>query len=82
MPLISYSCQCGIVTSKYMKSAHDSPKTLPCKCGAEAKKGFGTTSSSHKVTIDNGVMARRVEVDQNIMEINDERSARDYSEED
>ena len=82
MPLISYSCTCGISFKKYKKNATDASLSLPCKCGLEAKKAFGLTSSSHKITIDNGLMSRRLEIDPNIMEINDERSKIDYSEED
>ena len=82
MPLINYVCNCGEVLKKYFKSAKDAPPVVGCKCGTEAKKGFGSTSSSHKIVIDNGLMARRLEIDPNVMEINDERSAKDYTEED
>lgn len=83
MPLISYSCSCGEITKKYVKVAKEAATLLICpKCGLEAKKIFGNTSSSYKVTIDLPGMARAVHVDPEIMEINDERSARDYSEED
>ena len=82
MPLINYACSCGLVVKKYQKSAKDAASSITCKCGLDAKKTFGATSSSYKVTIDNGVMARKVEIDPDICEINDERSARDFSEED
>lgn len=82
MPLISYECGCGDLCNRYFKSAKDSPATIICVCGLEAKKAFGKTSSSHKITIDNGLMAKRVEVDPNIMQINDERASKDYTEED
>ena len=81
MPLINYVCSCGETFKKYLKSAKDALPTVKCKCGLEAKKSFGATSSSHKITIDNGLMTKRLEVDPNIMEINDERASRDYSEE-
>ena len=82
MPLINYVCGCGEVLKKYFKTAKDSTSVVGCKCGLEAKKSFGATSSSHKTVIDNGLMARRLEIDPAIMEINDERSSKDYSEED
>lgn len=82
MPLINYVCSCGEVQKKYLKTAKDALPTVKCKCGLEARKSFGATSSSHKTVIDNGLMARSLEIDPTIMEINDERSARDYSEED
>ena len=79
MPLIAYLCSCGESFKKYVKSAKEALPLVKCKCGLEAKKGFGNTSSSHKTIIDNGLMARRLEIDPNIQEINDERSVRDYS---
>ena len=82
MPLINYVCSCGEVQKKYFKSAKDALPITKCKCGLEAKKAFGTTSSSHLITIDNGLMAKKLEIDPNIQEINDERSSRDYTEED
>lgn len=82
MPLINYSCTCGNSVKKYFKSPKEALASVLCeKCGSEAKKAFGATSTSKKVTIDNGVMARRIEVDENIMAINDDRSDKDYSEE-
>ena len=80
MPLINYVCGCGEVQKKYFKSAQDAPLVIKCKCEAQAKRTLGSTSSSHKIVIDNGLMAKKIEIDPNIMEINDERSSRDYSE--
>lgn len=80
MPLINYLCSCNKVTKKYFKSAKEALSTVSCECGLEAKKSFGATSSSHKITVDNGLMARRLEIDPNIQEINDERSSKDYTE--
>lgn len=83
MPLINYLCECGEVQKKYFKSAKEATTTCKCiKCGSEAKKSFGSTSSSHKITIDNGLMARKLEIDPNIQEINDQRSQMDFMEED
>lgn len=82
MPLIAYPCNCGLVTKKYVKAAKDAAAFTTCSCGNEAKRGFGTTSSNHLITIDNGLMAKKIEISPDIMEINDERSSRDYSEED
>lgn len=82
MPLINYTCNCGESSKRYFKSARDAtPYTLCVKCGEQAKKAFGNTSSSHKITIDNGLMAKAIEVSPDIMEINDERARKDYSEE-
>ena len=82
MPLINYLCKCGETQKKYVKSAKDALSSISCKCGLEAKKAFGSTSSSHLTVIDNGLMSKRLEIDPAIMEINDERSRKDYSEDD
>lgn len=82
MPLINYVCGCGEVQKKYFKAAADAPLVIKCKCEAQAKRTLGSTSSSHKIIVDNGLMARKIEIDPEIMEINDERSARDYTEDD
>ena len=82
MPLLNYLCTCGEVSKKYFKSAKEAPATIKCKCDLEAKKTFGLTSSSHLITIDNGLMAKKIEVSPDIMQINDERSQKDYSEDD
>lgn len=82
MPLINYVCSCSEVQKKYVKTAKDALPMVKCKCGLDAKKSFGAISSSHKTVIDNGLMSRCLEIDPDIMEINDARSAKDYSEED
>ena len=82
MPLINYVCSCGEGYKKYFKAAKEASTTIDCKCGLKAKKSFGATSSSHKMVIDNGLMARRLEIDPEIMEINDVRARTDYTEED
>jgi hypothetical protein len=82
MPLLNYACSCGEITKKYVKHARDSASFIVCpNCGLEARKSFGETSVGHKIVIDNGLMARSVELQSpDIMEINDERSALDLSE--
>jgi hypothetical protein len=83
MPLINYVCSCGEVSKKYYKTAKDALPTVKCKCGLDAKKSFGAVSVGHKIIIDNGLVAKAVELQSpDIMEINDQRSTRDYAEED
>jgi len=80
MPLINYVCSCGEGYKKYFKTAKTAPPTIDCKCGLKAKKSFGATSSAHLTIIDNGLMAKKLEIDINIMEINDVRARTDFSE--
>lgn len=44
------------------------------------KKQLSAPSSSSKVTVDNGVQARAVEVNPDIVEINEQRANKNYSE--
>lgn len=82
MPLINYACICGVVTKKYLRSAKEASKLIVCpKCGLEAKRVFGNVSAEHLITIDNGIMQKSITVRPDISEINDERSARDYANE-
>lgn len=81
MPIIAYSCECGTVMKKFHRTAKDAPSLLSCtKCGKESKRILSAPSSVSKITIDNGVQARAVEVNPDIVEINEERSRKDYRE--
>jgi hypothetical protein len=84
MPLIVYSRCCGCepkVLKKLYRAGGDAPKTLACElCGVEAKRLLSAPSSEAKVFIDNGSMARRVEVNTEIVRINKERAAKNFSE--
>ena len=82
MPLIHYLCGCKYSTTKFHRKVKDVPTTITCvKCGKEAKKMLSAPSSTSKIVIDNGVQARAVEVNPEIIEINKERSEKNYKEE-
>jgi hypothetical protein len=85
MPQIVYSRNCLCepkIIKKIFRSGKDAPKLLSCDvCGVEAKRLLSAPSSEAKVFIDNGSMARRVEVNPDIAQINKERSEKDYTEE-
>lgn len=83
MPLIVYACKAGHVTKKMMRQAKDALASFPCPaddCYHEAKKQLSAPSSSSKITVDNGVQARSVEITPDIIEINKARSEKDYRE--
>lgn len=84
MPLIAYACECGNKKSKLVRQAKDAPASFPCPvCNEkELKKQLSSPSSSSKITVDNGVQARAVEITPDIIEINKARSDKDYREED
>lgn len=80
MPLIEYKCKkCGLIKNKLVQSKDMkglvSKETCP-SCGAEGSliRQLGAAASSSKMTIDNGAMAKSVEVLTNIVELNQERS--------
>ena len=84
MPQIIYSrtCECKPkILKKIYRNGKDAPKTIACElCGVEAKRLLSAPSSEAKVFIDNGSMARRVEVNPEIVQINKERSEKNFSE--
>lgn len=84
MPLIAYACTAGHVTKKMIRQAKDAPAHFPCPaddCYHEAKKQLGAPSSVSKIIVDNGVQSRQVEILPNIVEINEARANKNYSEE-
>lgn len=82
MPLIAYQCNCGHIEKKFMRQAKNVPASFLCpKCNTDQmKKLLSSPSSSSKITVDNGVQARAVEIVPDIIEINKARSEKDYRE--
>lgn len=81
MPLIHYLCGCKHSVSKYYRQANLAPAFFVCSaCGKDAKKTLKAPSSASKIVIDNGLQARAVEVNPDIIEINEERANKNYSE--
>lgn len=83
MPLIHYSGECGHSVSKFYRQAKDAPAFFACPaddCYHDLKKQLKAPSSASKVTVDNGVQARAVEINPDIVEINKKRSEKDYRE--
>lgn len=82
MPLIAYVCTCNHSEKKFHRQGKDAPATISCsKCGLSMKKSLSAPSSSSKIVVDNGFQARAVEINPNIVEINKERSEKNYKEE-
>lgn len=82
MPLIAYSCElCKHVVKKFVRTAKDALSSIICdKCANQMKKLLSSPSSTSKITVDNGVQARAVEIHPDIVEINEERSNKNYRE--
>jgi len=81
MPLIFYLCGCGKSKSKFFRIAKEAPTSFQCDCGADFKKQLSAPSNASKITVDNGVQGRAVEVDLNIIQSNLDNSMKDFSEE-
>lgn len=81
MPLIHYLCGCKHSTNKFYRQAKEAPTIILCNsCKGEAKKMLSAPSSTSKIVVDNGVQARAVEVNPDIIEINKDRSNKNYRE--
>lgn len=82
MPLMAYACSCKHVVKKYYRLVAQAPATVICElCGLDMKKQLSAPTSGSKITVDNGVQAKAVEIIPNIVELNEERSNKDYREE-
>lgn len=83
MPLIAYKCKCGHLISKYERQVANIPAFLTCPfCKTDTlKKMLSAPSNSSKISVDNGFQARAVEIDPNIIEMNEARSNKNYTEE-
>jgi hypothetical protein len=81
MPIIHYLCECGHPMGKFFRSPKDAPLLSECiKCKKEAKKVLKAPSSTSTIIVDNGVQARAVEVNLEVVEDIKDRSSKDFSE--
>jgi hypothetical protein len=78
MPLISYLCSCKKGASKFFRK--EVPSSIPCECGLEMKRQLSSPSNTSVITIDNGVMAKAVEVNLETIKSNEENSTKDFRE--
>lgn len=81
MPIILYSCPCGHSSKKFFRQAKQAPASFLCeKCKKDMKKELRSPTNGSTIVIDNGVQARAVEIIPNIIELNEEKSNKDYRE--
>lgn len=82
MPLINYTCECNFFKNKLFRNPKESPNTIKCeKCGKDMKKNISSPSNSHKIIIDDGFMAKSIEIIPDIVEINQQRSIKNHRDE-
>lgn len=82
MPIIVYACECGQTVKKFYRQVAQAPAVILCEqCNKEnMKKQLSAPNSTSKISIDNGLQARAVEVNPDIIVINHERANKNYSE--
>lgn len=74
MPLIRYICECGISKGKFYRAGGVAPGLFPCECGKNMKKILSGPSAESKVVLDNGVQARKVELNLDVMKDNENKA--------
>jgi hypothetical protein len=78
MPRILYVCsKCQGVSKKFYQSSKDIQNKLECKCGGELQRQLSSPYQRSKMVIDNGVQAKAVEIDREIVEIIEDRQEAD-----
>lgn len=60
MPIIRYSCECGLSVGKFHRAGAIAPALILCKCGKEMDRTLSGPSADSKIAVDNGAQARRV----------------------
>jgi len=67
--LIKYKCEkCEESISKYFKKAKDIDDEIDCKCGKKMERQLGSPFCTSTQFIDNGLQARKVEVNSVVVE--------------
>lgn len=78
MPRISYKCNsCNAVKKKFYNSTKKIVNNIECECGEEMFRQLSSPSQKSKIVVDNGVQAKAVELDRDIVEIIEDRSEAD-----
>lgn len=82
MPIINYKCSCGNNCSKFVRVTNNMPDIICNKCNEKMKRILSSPFTASKMVIDNGSQARSVEINQNTIELNEEKANIDYTKKD
>ena len=74
MPLIRYNCECGKSIRKFYRSGDDAPDLFLCGCGLDMKRILSGPSQGSKIVVDNGVQARKVEINVDTIKDNENKA--------
>jgi len=79
MPRISYYCDtCSVYKKKFYKNSKEIVNKMKCECGGEQKRQLSAPSSKSTMVVDNGVQAKAVELDREIVDIIEDREESSY----
>jgi hypothetical protein len=74
MPMIKYACKCGYERNKFYSNKNKVLDNIDCeKCGETVQRTLSSPSQRSKIVVDNGVQAKAVELDRQIVEIIEDR---------
>lgn len=80
MPIICYACENGHYTKKFVRKPKDAPVTFPCPaCEKPVERKLSAPSTASIVIVDNGVQAKAVEVNLDMVEKIREQSTKDFT---
>jgi hypothetical protein len=78
MPMVRFKCTdpgCGVSFTKIYRKGPDAPAEIECKkCKARSTRVLSGPASASKITMDNGIQARAVEIYPDVEEIMSERA--------
>ena len=78
MPRILYLCsKCKQEFKKFFRSSNNISNKIECQCGGELLRQLSSPNQRSKIIIDNGVQAKAVEIDREIVEIIEDREKAD-----
>lgn len=78
MPRVLYFCsKCNANDKKFYRSSKDILNKIQCACGGELARQLSSPTQRSKITVDNGVQAKAVELDREIVEIIEDREKAD-----
>lgn len=78
MPMIVFDCKCGNVKKKFFSNSKKITDNVECdKCKGKMVRQLSPPSQRSKMVVDNGVQAKAVELDREIVDIIEDREKAD-----
>jgi len=79
MPRIPYVCdECSTTRKKFYTATKKIENSIKCECGGDMARKLSFPSQKSKIIVDNGVQARAVELDRDIVEIIEDRESSQF----